>query len=148
LRPQTPIAVGSTQEYAWADPVRFRQVLRNLISNARRYGGASITVEVERRGDVVAVAVVDDGPGVPEDRELAIFEAYERGHANLTQPGSVGLGLTVSRQLARMMDGDLTFERRDSMTRFELTVPACVGAQLVVERAPEREIPVVVAAIA
>jgi signal transduction histidine kinase len=147
-RPQTPIAVGSTQEHVWADPVRFRQVLRNLITNARRYGGASITVEVERRGDVVAVAVVDDGPGVPEDRELAIFEAYERGHANLTQPGSVGLGLTVSRQLARMMDGDLTFERRDSMTRFEFTVPACVGAQLVVERAPEREIPVVVAAIA
>jgi signal transduction histidine kinase len=128
-RPQTPVVVASTQEHVWADPVRFRQVLRNLITNARRYGGGSIAVEVERRGDAVAIAVIDDGPGVPKDREQAIFEAYERGHAGSTQPGSVGLGLTVSRQLARMMDGDLTYERRDSMTRFEFTVPASVGAR-------------------
>jgi len=147
-RPQTPVAVRSTQEHVWADPIRFRQVLRNLITNARRYGGDFIAVNVERRGNAVAIAVVDDGPGVPEDREQAIFDAYERGHANSTQPGSVGLGLTVSRQLARMMDGDLTFQRRASMTRFEFTVPACVGAQLGVEMAPARETPVVVAAVA
>ena len=119
-----PISVTSTREFAWADPVRFRQVIRNLITNARRYGGDYIAVDVERRADVVTITVVDDGPGVPDNREQAIFEAYERGHAQSTQPGSVGLGLAVSRELARMMGGDLTFERRDSMTRFAFTVPA------------------------
>ena len=119
-----PISVTSTREFAWADPVRFRQVIRNLITNARRYGGDYIAVDVERRADVVTITVVDDGPGVPDNREQAIFEAYERGHAQSTQPGSVGLGLAVSRELARMMGGDLTFERRDSMTRFAFSVPA------------------------
>jgi signal transduction histidine kinase len=119
-----PVAVSSTREFVWADPVRFQQVVRNLISNARRYGGDHIEVDVERNADVVTVTVVDDGPGVPDNREQAIFEAYERGHAEATQPGSVGLGLAVSRELARMMGGDVTFERRDSKTRFAFTVPA------------------------
>ena len=134
-RPLSPIVVSDTGVDVWADPVRFRQVLRNLITNARRYGGGSIAIEVKQRGDAVAISVVDDGPGVPEDREQAIFEAYERGHANSTQPGSVGLGLTVSRQLARLMDGDLTFQRRDSMTCFEFTVPVFV------DEAPEQRLP-------
>ncbi len=134
-RPLSPIVVSDTRVDVWADPVRFRQVLRNLITNARRYGGGSIAIEVKQRGDAVAISVVDDGPGVPEDREQAIFEAYERGHANSTQPGSVGLGLTVSRQLARLMDGDLTFQRRDSMTCFEFTVPVFV------DEAPEQRLP-------
>jgi signal transduction histidine kinase len=98
--------------------------VRNLISNARRYGGGHIAVDVERNADVVTVTVIDDGPGVPDNREEAIFEAYERGHAQPTQPGSVGLGLAVSRELARMMGGDVTFERRDSKTRFAFAVPA------------------------
>ena len=122
----SPVAVAGTREFVWADPVRFRQVIRNLITNARRYGGDYIAVDVERHAGVVTITVVDDGPGVPDNREQAIFEAYERGHAQSTQPGSVGLGLAVSRELARMMGGDLTFERRDSMTRFAFTVPAFV----------------------
>jgi signal transduction histidine kinase len=121
-----PIAVDSTEESVWSDPVRFRQVIRNLITNARRYGGDQIAVEVERHGEMVRITVVDDGPGVPDNREHAIFEAYERGHAQSTQPGSVGLGLAVSRELARMMGGDLTFERRDLTTRFTFAVPAFV----------------------
>ena len=120
----SPIATTGAREFVWADPVRLRQVVRNLITNARRYGGDHIAVDVERRADLVAITVLDDGPGVPEDRKQAIFEPYERGQAQSTQPGSVGLGLTVSRELARMMGGDLTLERRDEMTRFEITVPA------------------------
>jgi signal transduction histidine kinase len=120
----SPIAVAGAREFVWADPVRFRQVVRNLVTNARRYGGDNIAVEVDRRAEVVTITVVDDGPGVPAHRERAIFEAYERGHAEATQPGSVGLGLAVSRELARMMGGDLTFERREAMTRFAFTVPA------------------------
>jgi signal transduction histidine kinase len=147
-RPQSPITVTGAREYVWADPLRLRQVLRNLLTNARRYAGGFIAVEVEQRDGVVAIIVVDDGPGVPEDREQAIFEAYERAHTSSTQPGSVDLGLSISRQLARMMDGDLTFQRRDAMTRFEFTVPACVGPRLTVAATPEQETGLVVAEIA
>jgi len=125
-----PITVTGSQEFIWGDALRFRQVVRNLITNARRYGGEYIAVDIERQADMVVVTVLDNGPGVPEDRSSAIFDAYERGHAASIQPGSVGLGLAVSRELARLMGGDLTFERRDEMTRFAFTVPAFVDKQM------------------
>lgn len=139
----SPIAVSSTREIVWADPVRFRQVVRNLITNARRYGGEHIAVDIERRADLVAITVLDDGPGVPDNREQAIFEPYERGHAQSIQPGSVGLGLAVSRELAQMMGGDLTFERRDLTSRFEFSVPAFAADRTGLDPVPE---PVAIAA--
>lgn len=101
-------------------------MIRNLLTNALRYGGDYIAVDVERKDDLVTITVADDGPGVPDNREHAIFEAYERGHAQSTQPGSVGLGLAVSRELARVMGGELTFERRNAVTRFAFAAPAFV----------------------
>ena len=123
----SPIAISGETARAWADPLRFRQVVRNLITNARRYGGGYIGVDVAERGNVIVITVSDNGPGVPEGREQAIFEPYERGHEESTQPGSVGLGLAVSRQLARMMGGDLTYRRRNSTTQFQFTVPAFIA---------------------
>lgn len=67
----------------------------------------------------------DNGEGVPAHLESRIFEAYERGHdTQLTQPGSVGLGLAVSRRLAVLMHGSLEYRRVDNLTRFELVLPA------------------------
>lgn len=113
----------------WADPVRFRQVVRNLLSNARRYGGDEVSIEVKQRAKSIDVAVLDNGPGVPAGREDAIFQAYERGADSSDQavPGSVGLGLAVARQLARMMDGDLKYERDGATTRFIFTIPAATS---------------------
>lgn len=108
---------------AFADGVRFRQVIRNLLTNARRYGGENVHVEVGTRRNLVTISVVDDGEGVPEDRIEAIFEPYERAHSEPSQPGSVGLGLSVARQLTRMMGGDLSYTRVDGATRFEMSVP-------------------------
>ncbi|MCP4307129.1 MAG: HAMP domain-containing histidine kinase [bacterium] len=122
----SPITVRGEPAQAWADPVRFRQVVRNLLTNAQRYGGDDIGIDIEERGHVITITVFDNGPGVPEGRERLIFEAYERGHEESTQPGSVGLGLAVSRQLARMMGGDLAYSRHHSTTRFEFTVPTFV----------------------
>jgi signal transduction histidine kinase len=118
-----PLPVFGEAPPAYADGVRFRQVLRNLLTNARRYGGESVSIEVGTRGRMVTVAVVDDGQGVPEDRVEAIFEPYERAHSEPTQPGSVGLGLAVARQLTRMMGGDLHYSRVGDTTRFEMSVP-------------------------
>lgn len=115
----------SPKEKLWADPLRLRQILRNLLTNATRYGGDEIWVEVTDRDDQVVIAVVDNGTGVPARLQSRIFEAYERGHETTrAQPGSVGLGLAVSRRLADLMAGSLEYHRRDGLTRFELALPA------------------------
>ena len=69
--------------------------------------------------------MLDNGTGVPKHREELIFEAYESGHDNevRAEPGSVGLGLAVSRRLAELMGGSLEYLRRDGHTRFELALP-------------------------
>jgi two-component system sensor histidine kinase ChiS len=115
----------SRREKLWADPLRFRQIVRNLLTNASRYGGDEIWLEVEDRDANVVVTVVDNGAGVPRTLEQRIFEAYERGnHGQVAQPGSVGLGLAVSRRLAGLMNGSLEYRRVDGQTRFELSLPA------------------------
>jgi signal transduction histidine kinase len=113
------------RDKVWADPLRLRQIVRNLLTNATRYGGNETWIEVADREDVVVVSVIDDGQGVPISLESRIFEAYERGHeAGETKPGSVGLGLAVSRRLADLMGGTLEYRRVDDHTRFDLALPA------------------------
>lgn len=112
----------------WADPVRVRQILRNLISNAFRYGGPIIEVTISTvPGGRSELVVADDGPEIAGDLLEEIFEPYRRLHGSYTQPGSVGLGLSVSRKLARLMGGDLTVERIDDQTRFVLVLPSRGG---------------------
>jgi len=108
---------------AWADPIRFRQVVRNLLTNAVRYGGADVRLYVTPIVDAVEFVVADNGDGVNGETER-IFEPYVRAHETPTQPASVGLGLAVSRSLARAMGGDLTYSRTGGWTRFTFTVPS------------------------
>lgn len=115
---------------AWVDPQRFRQILRNLLSNAARYGGENIRLKAERVDDRVVVSVCDDGAGVPpEDRER-IFEAYRRSDAVPPKTGSVGLGLNVARRLARVMGGDIDCVEEDGWTTFRVSLPAVNGLRL------------------
>ncbi len=108
----------------FADPVRLRQIVRNLIVNAHRYGGTDVRIEAKPGSGVVVIVVSDDGEGVPAGLEELIFGRYERGGASVTQPGSVGIGLAVSRELAELMGGALTYERAAGRTRFVLRLPA------------------------
>jgi signal transduction histidine kinase len=107
---------------AVADQVRLRQVLRNLLSNAVRYGGKSIDVSVHPDGSNVHVRVTDDGPGVPPGEEETIFLPY-RSATTRRHRSSIGLGLWISRRLARAMGGDLTYSHVNTQTVFELTLP-------------------------
>lgn len=109
---------------AWADPLRVRQILRNLMTNAIKYGGDRVTVGLRVDGDSATMMVADNGAGVDEHEATLIFERYYRSSQSPTQPGSVGIGLAVSRQLAEMMGGTLTYIRGDgAQHRFELTLP-------------------------
>ena len=106
-----------------ADPARVRQILRNLITNALRYGGDDIEVDVGTDRDAVFLEVRDDGPGLPGEEWERIFEPYYRFHSERSQPGSVGLGLTVARGLAELMDGNLTYRYYDGQSIFTLRLP-------------------------
>ena len=108
---------------AKADPVRVRQIIRNLLANANRYGGPLITVRLEERDHRSLVVVSDDGPGIPIEDQERIFQPYERAHERHGQPASVGLGLTVSRQLARLMGGDLYYRLGEGWSTFTLQLP-------------------------
>ena len=116
--------VRGSSAAALADPLRMRQIVRNMVTNAERYGGSKVWIEVRDLPDgFVAIDVVDDGDGVADESAEMIFDAYERAHNAVGQPASVGLGLAVSRQLARMMGGDLTYRREFGLTMFELRLP-------------------------
>ena len=116
-----------TTATAWADPTRVRQIIRNLVVNALRYGGESIDVDLVSHAGIVRLVVSDSGPELSAEQAERIFEPYYTAHDVPTQPGSVGLGLALSRRLARMMSGDLTYHHADGWSRFELSLPAGSG---------------------
>jgi signal transduction histidine kinase len=104
-----------------ADPGRVRQILRNLFTNAQRYGGPQVRVVVGGRMGRVWLEVRDDGPGVPEDLISRLFEPYATAHGGIR--GSVGLGLSVSRQLAGLMGGSLSYRRENGESVFRVEFP-------------------------
>ena len=117
------VTVEDSLHRALADPGRVRQIMRNLLTNAFRYGGPEVSVAIEEQDGVVATYVTDNGNGIPEDQRTLIFDAYHSAHERGGQPGSVGLGLNVSRKLARVMGGDLTYSYEDGHSIFCLSLP-------------------------
>jgi signal transduction histidine kinase len=117
------VAIDGDPTPAWADTLRTRQIVRNLLTNASRYGGRHVKITVSSLGDTAVMVVSDDGPGINVVDSERIFDPYYRAQTVEARPDSVGLGLAVARQLARIMGGDLVYRRRAGWTRFELTLP-------------------------
>lgn len=109
---------------AVADPQRVRQIFRNLLTNAQRYGGPLIQIQYSSEPGWVDTVVADNGNGIPPGQEDLIFQAYESVHTPTSRIQSIGLGLYVSRALARAMGGDLTYVHEDGWSRFCLRLPA------------------------
>ena len=120
--PGPRVDVGGLETVARGDSLRVRQIVRNLITNAMKYGGDRIEVEVQSIGPTASVVVRDNGTGVRGVDSEKIFDAYYRAARTDSQPDSVGLGLAVARQLARLMEGDVTYRRERGWTTFELTL--------------------------
>lgn len=110
--------------FAQGDPTRIRQILRNLLTNAERYGGDNVVVSGRRSGHTATVEISDDGIGLPVVDWERIFEPYHKAHKVKGKPESVGIGLAVSRQLAELMDGTLDYRYSDGRSIFRLTLPA------------------------
>ncbi|WP_068500054.1 MULTISPECIES: response regulator [unclassified Oleiphilus] len=98
------------------DPGRIRQILINLIGNAIKFTEhGSVTIKASNSAqdgnDTIYVSIIDTGVGIPQDRISAIFESFSQVDTSTTRKfGGTGLGLTICKQLAELMDGDITVE--------------------------------------
>lgn len=123
------------QEAVWVrgDPFRLRQILNNLMSNAVKFteeGVVALRVAVEPLGEGqvgVEIEVQDNGPGIAEDAMNRLFTPYAQASQETARTyGGTGLGLTVSRQLARLMGGELDARPgspRGAVFRLRLDMP-------------------------
>jgi PAS domain S-box-containing protein len=101
------------------------QVLRNLLANAAKYGGAGslVTVEAEADDDAVMLRVLDQGPGIAESEAERLFELFYRSPATAPRVAGAGIGLFVCRQLAMAMGGSIgAANRPDGGAAFELVL--------------------------
>jgi two-component system sensor histidine kinase MtrB len=106
----------------WADPNRLRQIVRNLITNAIRYGGDEISVWVTSDTAGANIDIKDSGGPIPASRVTTMFEPFVHADSGGRTPNSVGLGLAVARSLARIMGGELDY-RHDGGSVFRLALP-------------------------
>ncbi len=101
-----------------------RRALRNLLENARRYGGGDVSVELVTSSAGAEIRIRDRGPGVPEAYRERIFEPFYRLPGHAEQAGGVGLGLSLVRQIAERHGGSVRCELREGGgSVFVLTIP-------------------------
>jgi signal transduction histidine kinase len=117
-------AVDGTPTTVLGEDRLLRRALRNLLENARRYGGNEVEVSVESHADRAVVRVSDRGPGVPEAMRDRIFESFFRLPGHAEQAGGVGLGLSLVKQIAQRHGGSVRCEGREGGgSCFVLSVP-------------------------
>jgi signal transduction histidine kinase len=118
---QPPFAIAAD-----VDPDRFQMVVRNLLSNAAKYSheGTDIKLQISANG-VARVAVSDEGIGITEEDQARLFNRFVRIESKSTEGiAGTGLGLWLSREIARMHDGDLTVESTPGRgSTFTLQIP-------------------------
>jgi signal transduction histidine kinase len=116
-----------TSNVVRADPEKVTQILVNLFSNAIKFTprGGRISADCEVKGNTVLMSVSDTGGGIPADKLDAIFEPFIQLKEGLADRGTgVGLGLAISRDLARAMSGDLSVKSTEGKgARFTLSLP-------------------------
>lgn len=118
---------GTVRRLYMGDDDRIRQILLNLVGNAAKFTRRGrVEVKWQVRKGSLRFVVIDTGPGIPADRLETIFDSFSQGDASISRSfGGSGLGLSISRSLARLMEGDLTLTSRlGHGTRVTLDLPA------------------------
>ena len=107
------LTTDSAVETVWADELKLKQVVLNLLTNAVKFTepGGSVVVGTRRNGDVAEVTVRDTGIGIADDERERIFEAFQRGGRGVrTSTEGTGLGLTLSKRIVELHGGRLWME--------------------------------------
>lgn len=127
------IAAGNDDSfYALADPLRLRQVMINLISNAIKYNqaGGSVQVNCSSRDNRVRIEVVDSGVGIPVDKFQEIFTPFTRAHQHLNVEGT-GIGLTVTKKNLELMGSRIQVASQDGGgSRFWFELPRAEAPEM------------------
>ncbi|MBL0727150.1 ATP-binding protein [Piscinibacter sp. HJYY11] len=135
---------GEGPAFVMADPVRLRQVLVNLMSNAIKYNraGGVVSVEVERTGLRVGVSVADTGIGMTQEQLDSLFEPFNRLGREYSEIEGTGIGLVLTRQLLTLMDGELEVESEEGHgTTVHVTLRRADSAQPMGPRVPAGSTP-------
>jgi len=101
--------------YVHTDPLRFKQILSNLVSNAIKFSpeNSTVSITLKRRGDELSVAVKDEGIGISEEAQKRIFTPFEQAEVSTTRNyGGTGLGLSISKKLIELLHGEISLESK------------------------------------
>jgi adenylate cyclase len=135
-----PDAIGSM----YADQIRVRQALMNLLSNATKFtSSGTVTVSAARKwtadGEQVEFAVADTGIGMSPDQLAKLFQEFSQADSSTTRKyGGTGLGLAISRRFCQMMGGDISVESELGRgSQFVIRLPMHVGEAETQPRTPE-----------
>jgi signal transduction histidine kinase len=134
---------GSREVGALGDPTRVEQILRVLLDNALTHTGTGTVIEVSAatahsrldESQVAELTVTDNGPGIPAQELLSVFDRFHTGDAGR---GS-GLGLAIARELAERMHGRLELASRPGKTVFRLILPLAPSSSVAVTAQQARE---------
>jgi signal transduction histidine kinase/CheY-like chemotaxis protein len=104
---------SSVPRYLKSDPLRLKQVMSNLISNAIKFSheDSTVTVDLRYKDSQLFVSVRDAGIGISEEAKKRIFSAFEQAETSTTRSyGGTGLGLTISKKLVELLGGEIAVE--------------------------------------
>lgn len=106
------VDVASIEDIVLGDRVRLMQVLANLLSNAIKFSspGTDVVIQVQQQNDSIRVSVVDQGAGIPENMQSALFEPYQQGPQVQRKVASTGLGLSIAKRIVEAHSGNIGFE--------------------------------------
>jgi signal transduction histidine kinase len=110
----------------YTDKVKLKQILMNLLSNAVKFTDeGTITITAQRQNEKVTIAVADTGIGIPKSKQGLLFKDFRQIDDSTTrQHRGTGLGLSISRRLARLMEGEITFESTEGVgSTFKVIFP-------------------------
>lgn len=113
------------------DVQRLNQILKNLLSNALKFThSGSIQVKFSRYGtDRIAISVTDTGIGIPEDKQMAVFEAFQQADGGTSRKyGGTGLGLSISRELAKLLQAEIRLDSKvNTGSTFTVILPVSIA---------------------
>ena len=118
-----------------ADPIRVCQVIRNLLGNAVKFSpeGGVICVKSEYSESNAQVAVLDEGPGVPEDELESVFDKFIQSSRTNTGAGGTGLGLAICREIIQVHGGRIWAENRELGAKFTFEIPLASASDQAVD---------------